>query len=627
MKSRLFFSLSFLLLAVAPRPSQTANRLIHTAEGAAALFAPPPTKSVDVSSFGAACDGRTDDSNAFVRAEQAAGPGGKVYVRGGTCIAKVTLSTPGQFWQIDAPTVVKQPDGQAAYTLTITADHVTINGTGSIDGNLRNADASDCHFDCGAILVKDASNVTISGLTLQNSVAYDLNAKDTPYLTVEKTRGFNAGFHHYRLQITHPPSDGSDSIKGVQMVHNWVDTTGNPGKNKDSYQIIGAYINGVVYYYDGLSFSDNTSTLLPADPSTGGLGDRVEFGYLRNSTLANNTSKGGRLSVSVNASINVSITGNTATGISETCFEEVGNTSAVWTNNSCSDGKGKVFGGGLWQPLGIGSKNVTVNFLTGTNMAGGGVGLYYAINPTLSNLNLEAPANADFSKQDCIFLAWTSGAKISNLTCNGVAAGVSQGVHLFNSENVTVTGSRFNSLVSALTIKGDDRGPGGRPHAAFTPTAGGSLPGEATYYARVVALCPSGATVGLEGKATTREGGGTNAIDWAWAPVPCATSYQLWVGTTPGGEDSYFSSASHMFQQTVATGTRGRIPTSKPTSTDIGNVNLTGNHVNGVRSIVATDYSRGATGGRGIVIRNTVNDATGARYADNLDYTRNGPIR
>jgi hypothetical protein len=597
-----------------------------------------------VSSFGARCDGITDDSDAFARAEAAAGANGKVYVRGGTCIAKFTISTPGQWWEINAPTVVKQPDHVAAYTVTITADHVTMNGTGTIDGNSQNADSSNCHFSCGAILIRNAAYVSIIGITAQNSLAYNINALDTPYLTIQKSRGFNAGFHSFRLGITHPPSDGSDSIKGVNISNNIVDTTGNPCPNKDSFQALGYYdaAHQITYYYDGLVFSGNGSVLKPASPTVScppqsgrpavasgfnptDLGDRVEFGYLRNSTLSNNKAKNGRLGLSVNASVGVSISGNTATGISETCFEEVGNTNAVWTDNSCSDGTGRAFSGGLWAPTGAGSKNVMVGGLTGINMSGGGVVLYYATNPTFSGLNLEASANVLPPKQACVFLGWTTGAKISNLTCNGVAASVSRGVYLFNSPNASVTESHFSSLLSAVSIKGDERGPGGMPHAAMVPGINGSLPANTTYYARVVALCPSGSTVGTEGHGTTTQAGNTNSIDWAWAPVACATSYQLWVGRTPGGENSYFTATNHTFMQTVESGTPGTIPTFTATSTAIGNVNLSTNRVNGVKSMLSSDYSKGAVGGSGIAVRNTVNEQTGSRIADIPDYTRSTP--
>ncbi|UWZ86144.1 hypothetical protein [Occallatibacter riparius] len=644
MKTRLLLLPALFLFVICDSSAQSLNDLAAVAHRGSTSYQVAAARAVDVSSYGARCDGRTDDSDAFARAEAAAGANGKVYVRSGTCIAKFTINTPGQWWEINAPAVVKQPDRVVAYTVTITADHVTMNGTGTIDGNSQNADSSNCRFSCGAILIRNAAYVSIIGLTVQNSLAYNIFAADTPYLAIQKSHGYNAGFHSFRLQITHPPSDGSDSIKGVKITNNLVDTTGNPCPNKDSFQVIGYYdaAHQITYYYDGLVFSNNTSVLKPASPTVscpsgsgrpavdnvanrGDLGDRVEFGYLRNSTISNNKTKNGRLGLSVNGSVGVSMSGNTATGISETCFEEVGNTDAVWTDNSCSDGTGKAFGGGLWLPTGAGSKNVMVGGLTGTNMSGGGVGLYYATNPTFSGLNLEAPANASPGKQACVFLAWTTGAKISNLTCNGVAASVSRGVSLYNSLNASITESHFSSLLSAVSIKADDRGPGGMPHAAMIPSINGSLPANTTYYARVVALCPSGSTVGAEGHGTTSKAGNTNSIDWAWAPVACATSYQLWVGRTPGGENSYFTATNHTFMQTVESGKPGAMPTSSPTSTAIGNVNLSTNRVNGVKSMVSSDYARGAVGGSGIAVRNTVNEQTGSRIADVPDYTRSAP--
>lgn len=589
----------------------------------------------DIRNYGAVCDGVTDDSVHILAAQNAAGSTGVVLIPPQkTCMGQVTVSIVGQTFSLGNGSVLKNPNASGA-TLTVTANNVTITGQGAIDGNIGHADPVACGLInnlCGALQVNGASNVIVQGITLQNSLFYNIYAADAPYLTIQNTYGYNAGFHSYVIQMTKAPVDGSDSIKGLRIVNNVVNTTGNTSPNKDSFQIFG-YFNPTtrtIYWQDSVTFTGNTSILCSAynvtDPvcqnTSSGLGDRVEFAYLRNSTLSNNTTHNGRLGLSVNRSQSVTIAGNAVYGISETGYEEIANTGATWSSNTCVGGIGRCFGGGIWVVDGTQSQNVVVNGMTSTGMTGGGVALYYAINPTLRGMQLEV-ANSGAPKYQCVLLSWTIHAEISGLQCNGTSTtGTTYGIILADSVNATISNSHFNYLLNNnITVNGDNKGPGGFPFLVSTSSTGGSLPNSTTYYAKVEADCGAGNTIGTEGSATSSSGTGNTAyIDWAWSPVSCATSYKLWVGTTPGGENTYFTTTNAAFQQTAATGTAGSIATS-PTSTAIGNIVIANNHTNGNNTLVAGSYSGGASGGSTIITSNNTNDKLSTKHTDYVDFT------
>ena len=103
---------------------------------------------------------------------------------------------------------------------------------------------------------------------------------------------------------------------------------------------------------------------------------------------------------------------------------------------------------------------------------------------------------------------------------------------------------------------------------ASAPTGVGSTSGgtiaAGTYYAKVVSLDALGSVVGAESTSVTTTGT-TSSIAWSWAGVVGASSYQLWVGTSAGGESTYFTSGTNSYTQTTTTGTAGTIPSTNTT--------------------------------------------------------------
>jgi hypothetical protein len=117
--------------------------------------------------------------------------------------------------------------------------------------------------------------------------------------------------------------------------------------------------------------------------------------------------------------------------------------------------------------------------------------------------------------------------------------------------------------------------------APSTATTGGSLAASTTYYFKVVAVDGAGSTTPSgEESIETGSSTATNTITLnfsAGTNGTYATSYQIWYGTSSGGENAYYSAASTAtsYVFTAASGTSGTIPSSNTTASTInGAANL-----------------------------------------------------
>src|SRR6185295_16612756 len=80
-----------------------------------------------------------------------------------------------------------------------------------------------------------------------------------------------------------------------------------------------------------------------------------------------------------------------------------------------------------------------------------------------------------------------------------------------------------------------------------------------TYFYKVTAIMP-GAVETLASPETFAVVTANGAVDLAWYPVPFATGYRVYRGTTPGGENQYFAASGTSFTDTGAAGTAGSPP-------------------------------------------------------------------
>lgn len=97
-----------------------------------------------------------------------------------------------------------------------------------------------------------------------------------------------------------------------------------------------------------------------------------------------------------------------------------------------------------------------------------------------------------------------------------------------------------------------------------TPTTGTGTLSAGTYYAKIVAVDGNGFTTagGTESTAVTLSS--TGEIQWTWTAVTGAASYQLWVGTAPGAENTFVAVSILFYTQTAAL-TSGTIPATNTT--------------------------------------------------------------
>jgi hypothetical protein len=100
-----------------------------------------------------------------------------------------------------------------------------------------------------------------------------------------------------------------------------------------------------------------------------------------------------------------------------------------------------------------------------------------------------------------------------------------------------------------------------------TSTTGGTL-AAGTYYWKVSALNAVGETL-ASNEVTATTTGTTSSQPLSWTAVAGAVSYNIYRGTTPGGENVKYNTASTSFMDTGAAGTTASPVTSQTTATPV----------------------------------------------------------
>ena len=109
--------------------------------------------------------------------------------------------------------------------------------------------------------------------------------------------------------------------------------------------------------------------------------------------------------------------------------------------------------------------------------------------------------------------------------------------------------------------------------ATATPTSGGSL-AAGTYYIRVVASGVGGTTLGSTQVSATVDGSTTNAIQVSWSYLPGAINFRVYVGTTSGGQDRYWTVTSLSYKIVAYGPGDGSTPGTVPTECTARTVGL-----------------------------------------------------
>jgi hypothetical protein len=132
-------------------------------------------------------------------------------------------------------------------------------------------------------------------------------------------------------------------------------------------------------------------------------------------------------------------------------------------------------------------------------------------------------------------------------------------------DNVTL-----KSNVLTLTLNTSQLAdPSGTPTGVAALT-GGNLPAGDNYI-RIAAVDATGnVTAAGNESADVATTGATSQIDWTWPAVSGAVGYRVYVGNTPGGETTYFTTAVNSFTQTLPTAiASGTPPTDNATSISV----------------------------------------------------------
>lgn len=149
-------------------------------------------------------------------------------------------------------------------------------------------------------------------------------------------------------------------------------------------------------------------------------------------------------------------------------------------------------------------------------------------------------------------------ASLNTVSCVSGAINTNMGSCSFDPKNFVgaflcpagyvIPASVFNGTILAVPT-----------NPAATPSTTGGTLAAGTYYYRITALNAAGETTGsVEVNAVTT--GTTSSVVLTWTAVTGATSYKIYKGTTAGGENTYFTSATATFTDTGTAGTAGTIP-------------------------------------------------------------------
>lgn len=116
-----------------------------------------------------------------------------------------------------------------------------------------------------------------------------------------------------------------------------------------------------------------------------------------------------------------------------------------------------------------------------------------------------------------------------------------------------------DGLHGAIVIGGRNyAGPPSSPSAAAIGSGGTFAAG--TYYWKITAIGPWGESSASGEVSATLALNGSCSL--AWLPVPGATGYRVYRGTTPGGENAYYSVTGNGYTDTNAGSTAASPPTA-----------------------------------------------------------------
>jgi hypothetical protein len=398
------------------------------------------------------------------------------------------------------------------------------------------------------------SNATLS---CNGTYTYTFTATTTGALTLVAPSYTNITFNNLSLQQITP------AVAPLQVKDATGATTFQIYAPLASYNDSFFGLNAGEYNATGtnnIALGDNASL----QNITGSYNTAIGAGALQNNSGSNNTAIGyNALSALINSSSNVgvgenllnsiSVSGNTVIGIG------IGTSLLSGSNNNTIIGQND-----LTYDYQAQSSNVIVGDSNGTYVGSTNI----LIGNNINNSNGSNP-----SDNNNIFIG------------NGLALGASQnsGINIGGTYLGTVGGGGYlqgsstsqfavNNASGAATLNVNTTANALYSSALASPvistittaTTGGSIAASTTYYYKVTAVDAQGGetAASTESSKATGSGTATNTITVNWSAITGASYYNVYRGTTAGGESAYFTTTSTSYTDTGTAGTAATPPST-----------------------------------------------------------------
>lgn len=181
------------------------------------------SQTIYVKNYGATGDGATDDTSSINDAKNAAGAKGTIVFTTGTyLVGGLSASVAGQHWILQSGAVIKLKNTANTPVIDVTANEVTIDGSGTLNGNRANqTDAATGQTSCVRIVSR--SNVKVSGLIMRSALSHAVYIDNSTYITIHSNNVSGSGPAGNQKQILVYDTVGNSS--NIRITDNTVDST------------------------------------------------------------------------------------------------------------------------------------------------------------------------------------------------------------------------------------------------------------------------------------------------------------------------------------------------------------------------------------------------------------------
>lgn len=242
---------------------------------------------VNDSTYGAKGDGATDDTASLQAAIDAASmDSGRVYVPPGTYITgNLSIAAPVVL-EIARGATLKLKDGTNSAMIGLSADGITLEGAGVIDGNASGQSST----GSGVVTIL-ASRCTVRGLEIKNAYHYGVYSLGGSFNKVT-----DCYIHDTGDSAVFVEKGTSAGVEGNEVSHNLIVDAGQ---------------GGIIIHGDQSSKAAESNRVIGNHVINPGQICIEVWGLAPRSVIASNITKGGYMGISVDESHSTTVTGNT----------------------------------------------------------------------------------------------------------------------------------------------------------------------------------------------------------------------------------------------------------------------------------------------------------------------------